>query len=100
MKKLFFSFVIATMMTSLMACGGKTEQNAASQDSTVVEAEAADAPANNTRRLPLVCTYDTLAPLFGTWAIGASRAILSHVEPSVEDATIVSQPLVVSSIHA
>lgn len=42
MKKLFFSFVIATMMTSLMACGGKTEQNAASQDSTVVEAEAAE----------------------------------------------------------
>lgn len=38
MKKIFFSFVIATMMTSLMACGGKTEQNAASQDSTVVEA--------------------------------------------------------------
>lgn len=42
MKKIGFSFVIATMMTSLMACGGKTEQNAASQDSTAVEAEAAE----------------------------------------------------------
>ena len=41
MKKVFFSFAIATMMASLMACGGKTEQNAEGQDSTAVEAEAA-----------------------------------------------------------
>ena len=41
MKKIFFSFAIATMMASLMACGGKTGQNAEGQDSTAVEAEAA-----------------------------------------------------------
>ncbi len=40
MKKVFFSFAIATMMASLMACGGKTEQNQNDQDSTAVEAEA------------------------------------------------------------
>ena len=43
MKKVFYSFAIATMMVSLMACGGKTEQNTEGQDSTAVEAEAADA---------------------------------------------------------
>lgn len=42
MKKVFYSFAIATMMASLMACGGKTEQNAGGQDSTAVEAEAAE----------------------------------------------------------
>ena len=45
MKKVFYSFAIATMMASLMACGGKTEQNAESQDSTAVEAEAEEAVA-------------------------------------------------------
>ncbi len=40
MKKVFFSFAIATMMASLMACGGKTEQNQDALDSTAVEAEA------------------------------------------------------------
>lgn len=40
MKKVFFSFAIATMMASLMACGGKTGQNQNAQDSTAVEAEA------------------------------------------------------------
>ena len=42
MKKVFYSFAIATMMASLMACGGKTEQNAEGQDSTAVEAEATE----------------------------------------------------------
>lgn len=40
MKKVFFSFAIATMMASLMACGGKTGQNQDGQDSAAVEAEA------------------------------------------------------------
>lgn len=40
MKKVFFSFAIATVMASLVACGGKTEQNQEGQDSTAVEAEA------------------------------------------------------------
>jgi len=49
MKKVFFSFAIATVMASLMACGGKTEQNAEGQDSTAVEAEAEEVeePASN-----------------------------------------------------
>ena len=42
MKKVFYSFAIATMMASLMACGGKTEQNAEGQDSTAVETEATE----------------------------------------------------------
>lgn len=42
MKKVFYSFAIATVMASLMACGGKTEQNQEGQDSTAVEAEAVD----------------------------------------------------------
>jgi len=42
MKKVFLSFAIATVMASFVACGGKTEQNAEGQDSTAVEAEAAD----------------------------------------------------------
>jgi len=42
MKKVFFSFAIAAMMASLMACGAKTEQNTEGQDSTAVEAEAAE----------------------------------------------------------
>ena len=46
MKKVFFSFAIATMMASLVACGGKTEQNAEGQDSTAVEAEAEVADPN------------------------------------------------------
>ena len=41
MKKVFFSFAIATMMASLVACGGQSGQNAEGQDSTAVEAEAA-----------------------------------------------------------
>ena len=40
MKKVFFSFAIATMMASLASCGGSSNQNTDSQDSTVVEAEA------------------------------------------------------------
>ena len=40
MKKVFFSFAIATMMASLVACGGQSGQNAEGQDSTAVEAEA------------------------------------------------------------
>ncbi|MBO4674023.1 MAG: hypothetical protein J5616_06715 [Bacteroidaceae bacterium] len=43
MKKVFVSFVIATMMASLMACGGKTEQNQEGQDSTAMETEGAEA---------------------------------------------------------
>ncbi|MBQ9665252.1 MAG: hypothetical protein IJV33_02110 [Bacteroidaceae bacterium] len=39
MKKVFFSFAIATMMASLVACGGKTGQNPEGQDSTAVETE-------------------------------------------------------------
>lgn len=39
MKKVFFSFAIATMMASLMACGGKTEQNQDGQDSTAQEVD-------------------------------------------------------------
>ena len=49
MKKVFISFAIATMMASLMACNGKTEQNAEGQDSTAVETEAEaaeEAPSN------------------------------------------------------
>ena len=46
MKKVFFSFAIATMMASLVACGGKTGQNAEGQDSTAVEAEAEAADPN------------------------------------------------------
>lgn len=42
MKKVFFSFAIATMMASLVACGGKTEQSQEGQDSTTVEAEEAE----------------------------------------------------------
>ena len=38
MKKVFFSFAIATMMASLVACGGQSGQNAEGQDSTAVEA--------------------------------------------------------------
>ena len=40
MKKVFFSFAIATMMASLASCGGSSNQNTDSQDSTAVEAEA------------------------------------------------------------
>lgn len=43
MKKVFFSFAIATMMASLVACGGQSGQNAEGQDSTAVEAEAEEA---------------------------------------------------------
>ena len=46
MKKVFFSFAIATMMASLVACGGQSGQNAEGQDSTAVEAEEAEASAN------------------------------------------------------
>ena len=45
MKKVFFSFAIATMMASLVACGGQSGQNAEGQDSTAVEAEAEEAAA-------------------------------------------------------
>lgn len=45
MKKGFFSFAIAALMALLMACGGKTEQNAEGQDSTAVEAAAEEAAA-------------------------------------------------------
>ena len=41
MKKVFFSFAIATMMASLASCGGSSNQNTDSQDSTAVEAEVA-----------------------------------------------------------
>ena len=40
MKKVFFSFAIATMMASLASCGGSSNQNTDSQDSTAVEVEA------------------------------------------------------------
>lgn len=42
MKKVFFSFAIAAMMASLMACGNTGGQNNEGQDSTAVEAEAAE----------------------------------------------------------
>ena len=41
MKKVFFSFAIATMMASLASCGGSSNQNTDSQDSTAVEEEVA-----------------------------------------------------------
>ena len=51
MKKVFFSFAIATMMASLASCGGSSNQNTDSQDSTAVEeevaAEAVEEEANN-----------------------------------------------------
>ena len=41
MKKVFFSFAIATMMAALASCGGSSNQNTDSQDSTAVEEEVA-----------------------------------------------------------
>ena len=38
MKKVFFSFAVATMIASLMACGNTSSQNTDGQDSTAVEA--------------------------------------------------------------
>lgn len=48
MKKVFFSFAVAAVMASLVACGGKTGQDTEGQDSTAVEAvaEEAEAPGN------------------------------------------------------
>lgn len=40
MKKVFFSFAIATMMAGLVACNGTSNQNNEGQDSTAVEAGA------------------------------------------------------------
>jgi hypothetical protein len=40
MKKVFFSFAIATVMAGLVACNGSSNQNTDGQDSTAVEAEA------------------------------------------------------------
>lgn len=43
MKKVLFSFAIATMMASLISCGNKTGQNTDGQDSLATEVEADDA---------------------------------------------------------
>lgn len=40
MKKVFFSFAVATMMASLVACNGTSGQNNEGQDSTAVEVNA------------------------------------------------------------
>jgi hypothetical protein len=40
MKKVFFSFAIATVMAGLVACNGSSNQNTNGQDSTAVETEA------------------------------------------------------------
>lgn len=58
MKKVFYSFAIATMMASLMACGGKTEQNTEGQDSTAVEAAEEEVDPNREEHR----TYSIVVP--------------------------------------
>ena len=62
MKKVFYSFAIATMMASLMACGGKTEQNAEGQDSTAVEAEAEPAAVEAASNVAESAAFSGIAP--------------------------------------
>lgn len=98
MKKVFFSFAIATMMASLMACGGKTEQNPDAQDSTAVEAEAEEVQEFKLKELMKTpSTMDNNKYFTVTYGVGEGignivewdleTGVFGHIFPLKEDGT-------------